>query len=1225
VRAELIGEVVEFTLDNKADPWSGGTIVVRGERIILPRNLLVDYPANRLSLPETFTQAPAECAALGESGMARRDVCRHGEPGAMATIFANRTNGGNLIAGEVHFVKGNELISGQVTFIDFANGFFRLNGTPGLATDGIMVRLDDPQGRHTVQQGPGCLAASPNCSADVRFALDPENYTITTNNGYPVCLPSTVATALRTRPAAANGTGDAFCPATNRALAATVPDSTRFAPIVVGDNVTIQGNREVVGGIEFVSSWALLINTTLLTRNDPTQPDYLRTDGARWDPPGFNANRIRASLTALSTLVGPQIDAFGVHHDPATNAPFETRLGSTVGNPNTGVVIAGPQIFFKFQYDVRFGVLKNNVKFDPCVNLLNAGTPCPDGVTVAGAFKVLSPTPRELGIRSRHAATLNPGVVSFDASGNVTGNGLYITPIEFDYFPPGMIEINPALASLPFDFEGVPWMADRRTSPNGCIAPGCESTPQPLQPFPFSGLDPRNEVPVPVPDRVLATAPFTGAHVPFPQIDPGPIAVAPVLPLPLGCLPPVFAAPTLTSVAPNTGVRGTGLLVTLTGTGLLPGVKCSFGLGISAACNAGLGGTSATAVLNIDPLATLGPRDVTVTNPDGKTATLLAAFTVTVPPALPAPVLSAIVPAPAHLAAGTSATFSLAGTGFVPGAICSFGLGVTASCNVAPGGTSASALIAVALTATPGARDVKLTNPDGQSSTLLAAFTVDAAATPVPPTASLVATINPVAAGGSTVLNFVSTNATGVTISPIGSMATTSGSVTVTPAATTTFIMTATGPGGSATSSFTVVVLPVPPLAPTAGLIAVPASIVAGSSSVLNFTSTNATAVTISPVGSMATTIGAVTVTPAATTTYIMTATGPGGIATASFTVVVVPPAPLAPTASLTALPVSIVVGQSSVLNFTSTNATAVTISPIGAMATTSGSVTVTPAATTTYTMTATGPGGSATASFTVVVQPVATPAPTAVVTALPATIFLGGSTVLSFTSTNATAVTISPIGAMATTSGSVTVTPAATTTYTMTATGLGGSASVQLTVIVNPALIFSDDFKRVGVLGPKWGVPFGAFLLDGISATADDFFSEAAAAMPATLDFRVDTSVAESPVGSVGLRLRASPADPQNVNYGVYLEANTVRITRNNGAGDVVLQQVTQFIDPVAAHKLSVTVTGTNPVTIAVSLDGAPVFTFLDASAQRLTAPGLVMLSGRKNASWQSIGVFTP
>src|ERR1700738_2961353 len=60
-------------------------------------------------------------------------------------------------------------------------------------------------------------------------------------------------------------------------------------------------------------------------------------------------------------------------------------------------------------------------------------------------------------------------------------------------------------------------------------------------------------------------------------------------------------------------------------------------------------------------------------------------------------------------------------------------------------------------------------------------------------------------------------------------------------------------------------------------------------------------------------------------------------------------------------------VGAATVLTFTSTNATAVTISPIGSMATTSGTVTVTPAATTTYTMTATGPGGRATGFFSVV------------------------------------------------------------------------------------------------------------------------------------------------------------------------------------------------------------------------------------------------------------------
>lgn len=980
VRAEALGEVDELTLNNPDDPWSGGTLAIKGERIILPRNLLVDYPANRLSLHDTFAQAPAECVALHETGLARRDVCRHGEPGAIATIFANRTNAGNLIAGEVHFAKGTEVISGNVSFVDFINGFLRMNGTPGSATEGIMVRLDDPQGRHTVQQGPGCLSASPNCSADVRFAVDSENYTVTSNNGYPLCLPSTLATALRTHPAAADGTGDSFCPATNRAgLAATVADSTRFAPIQVGDSVTIQGNRELIAGVEFVSAWALLINTTLLTRNDPTQPDYLRTETAKWDPPGFNANRVRATVTALSTLPGPEIDTFAVHHQPANNAPFETLLGSTVGNPATGVVIAGPQIFFKFQYDVRLDALKTNAKFDPCANLANAGTPCPGGITVASAFSVLSPTPRELGIRSRHKATLNPGVVSFDASGNQTVNGVYLTPIGFDYAPPGFIEINPALANIPFDFEGIPWMADRRTSPGGCLAT-CETTPQPLDPFPFSGLDPRNEVPVPVPDRVLATAPFAGGHVPFPQIDPPFIPVAPVVPPPLACVAQVFPPPTLISVTPNTGMRGTGMMVTLTGTGFRSGMTCSFGAeilasctvnslssasgildidalaalgprnvvvtntdlqtatltagftvvpfpaptltsatpnsafqgagltvalvgtnlrmgatcsfgpGISAACNV-LSATLASAVIDLDPLAVPGARDVTLVNPDGQTATLTAGFAVVAPVPPPPPVLTSI--APTHVIQGTSRVVTLTGTGFILGATCTFGAGITGNCGVGAGGTSAQATVAVDIAAALGTRDVTLTNPGGQSSILLAALTVDPAPTAQnPPTAVLTVTVNPVVIGGSTVLNFATTNASTVTLAPLGTMATASGAVTVTPAATTTYTLTATGPGGTATSSVTVNVVPAPP---TATLVATPSTLVAGASTVLTFTSTGGTTAQLTPTAGVVALNGTFTATPANTTTYVFVVSGPGGVVTATAVVKVNPAPPPTP------------------------------------------------------------------------------------------------------------------------------------------------------------------------------------------------------------------------------------------------------------------------------------------------------------------------------------------
>src|ERR1700677_5120628 len=65
-----------------------------------------------------------------------------------------------------------------------------------------------------------------------------------------------------------------------------------------------------------------------------------------------------------------------------------------------------------------------------------------------------------------------------------------------------------------------------------------------------------------------------------------------------------------------------------------------------------------------------------------------------------------------------------------------------------------------------------------------------------------------------------------------------------------------------------------------------------------------------------------------------------------------------APTATLTANPTSIPQGQSSILSFTSTNADSGTINnSVGAVGLNS-QVTVTPAATTTYTYTAAGPGG---------------------------------------------------------------------------------------------------------------------------------------------------------------------------------------------------------------------------------------------------------------------------
>jgi hypothetical protein len=74
------------------------------------------------------------------------------------------------------------------------------------------------------------------------------------------------------------------------------------------------------------------------------------------------------------------------------------------------------------------------------------------------------------------------------------------------------------------------------------------------------------------------------------------------------------------------------------------------------------------------------------------------------------------------------------------------------------------------------------------------------------------------------------------------------------------------------------------------------------------------------------------------------------------------------PTASLSASPASITAGQSATLSWSTANATSVSISPQVGTVATSGSVVVTPAQTTTYTLTASGSGGTVTRTASVTV-----------------------------------------------------------------------------------------------------------------------------------------------------------------------------------------------------------------------------------------------------------------
>lgn len=161
------------------------------------------------------------------------------------------------------------------------------------------------------------------------------------------------------------------------------------------------------------------------------------------------------------------------------------------------------------------------------------------------------------------------------------------------------------------------------------------------------------------------------------------------------------------------------------------------------------------------------------------------------------------------------------------------------------------------------------------------------------------------------------------------------------------------------TDSVTVTAAPAP--APT--LNASATTIAYGNSTTLTWSSANATSCTGTGfnTGNATNNSTGVVVTPTADTTYSISCTGLGGTGTANrvITVTGVP----APTVSFSASPGSVALGGSSTLTWSSTNAPTCTGTGFSTGGSPSGSVQVTPAASTQYSISCTGQGGTGIAS----------------------------------------------------------------------------------------------------------------------------------------------------------------------------------------------------------------------------------------------------------------------
>jgi hypothetical protein len=204
---------------------------------------------------------------------------------------------------------------------------------------------------------------------------------------------------------------------------------------------------------------------------------------------------------------------------------------------------------------------------------------------------------------------------------------------------------------------------------------------------------------------------------------------------------PTEPPPVVTALSPSTGPSTGGTVVTLTGTGFVPGTPGSVvSIGGAAATVTGVVAGSITAVA---PAHGAGPQPVTVTNPDGQSSTLPAAFTYVDPPPAPAPAIASVSPTSGPGLGGTSVTIT--GSGFSRPVSVVFG-GVAA---VVTRETATS----VEVTAPPhavGPVDVSVANPDGQIATLAAGFAFGLPVNPPPSLASASPSQGP-ATGGTTV------------------------------------------------------------------------------------------------------------------------------------------------------------------------------------------------------------------------------------------------------------------------------------------------------------------------------------------------------------------------------------------------------------------------------------------------------------------------------------------
>ena len=488
---DITGFIQEATLDAScaADAHCGGFITVNGHVITVPRETIAILPANALTWQEIFAQAPAPYGFLTSppsTGMALADV-----PAPLSTYEAHVIGNRVIVAGTDRYIAGLVYISQQalntgsgfINFIDYNLGEMRVGGILGDPTTGTRVRLNDPVGRFGRVMTP-----------DQRFTVDPDNPTIASATGFPMCFPR-----VTTDPTVAGNPDDPLCPQANRPIssagpptvyAPTIqmndpvnfpgvpPDATQQAPFEVGDWITFSGTLVQDGATPTAGPWptagtaATYISAHTISNNiaiytwPGTDPAYVSIEVTIIGTGGLSVlgageAAIRTRFEGMTTDPSRNIHLYGIDLNPADGSTSDRDWG-TIG------VDPGPPN----------GAVKGRWRYrPPCTATVATDKDC----TPPPAGTYLPPT-RE--VRAVIEGAWVPGQITAYANGIIAGQ--YHAPI-LEYIFPENIPGTPIVANNfnTIDFlakggytssagtlVGVlnPWPNDI-APPTGCTAP----------------------------------------------------------------------------------------------------------------------------------------------------------------------------------------------------------------------------------------------------------------------------------------------------------------------------------------------------------------------------------------------------------------------------------------------------------------------------------------------------------------------------------------------------------------------------------------------------------------------------------------------------------------------------------------------------------------------------------------------------------------------------------